>query len=472
MAVTARPTLEQINDGPNDQPANDGHLFPPTGQLSFLERLPAEIIQDIASYLSAQDLGCLGATSRALVDHASNDLLWAKLVNERLPAPIQNSGPFGSFRRLYLAYHPCWFIPQHKVWVADNEHTGMLIIARYDNLRGVIEAYQVVAARGTPEFQTWISHPEVIIQSFEPNVHLDMGDDPVLSLNDPSPSSRTAPIQSLQSMKEKRQMSMASHVQHIYKPLSFCSELSSQGPWVNPDVLWPPQTIPSNARTVRDLEDSPPQILNHSSELSESFFRVRKWVNPGLMFSHPPKQANLTCSTLDPVLYTPTPEKPYQGIWIGDYSAHGCEFLLVLQKDTTTVAHGDKNESQIMDTQNEVEYGDQENIEDIGQRGQLQAVKLTGDPNVPRGQFSFVAEDISSRGLISVEMEEPFVGARSVRCRGHVAGLGFHDDTYIDSQLILISPDHMAHYWREMGHVSYYHRVDIDALLRTCEVHM
>jgi hypothetical protein len=36
-----------------------------------------------------------------------------------------------------------------------------------------------------------------------------------------------------------------------------------------------------------------------------------------------------TYATLDPKLYTPTEEKPYRGIWVGDYSGHGCEFLLV-----------------------------------------------------------------------------------------------------------------------------------------------
>lgn len=39
--------------------------------------------------------------------------------------------------------------------------------------------------------------------------------------------------------------------------------------------------------------------------------------------------------------------------------------------------------------------------------------------------------------------------------------------TFINSELILISTDVMAHYWKEMGHVSYFRRVDIDALLKT-----
>ncbi|KAJ5385049.1 Protein of unknown function DUF3506 [Penicillium concentricum] len=467
MAISILSSRQKSNDGHYDQSVNDEQLSPPAGQLSFLEKLPAEIIQDIASYLSAPDLACLGATCRTLVDHASNDFIWANLVNERLPAPIKSPGPFGSFRRLYLAYHPCWFIPQHKIWFADTEHTGMLIIARYDNGRGMIEAHPVVAERGTAGFQSWASNPEVIIQSFEPSVHLAL-DNPVLSLKDPNPSSQIAPIQSLHYMPEERRMNMASDARHIYTSLSFCSEFSPRGPFSKPNVLWPPRTIPSKARTVRDLRNSPPPIVKLPSELSESFFRLRRWgnpwANPELQLPPVPKKASLTYSTLDPVLYTPSVEKPYQGIWVGDYEAHGCEFLLVLQKEITDLAHDNEKEAKVIDAQDEVEHDSQE---DIGQRGLLQAVKLTGDSNVPRGEFSFIAEDIGSRGLISVAMDEPFVGARIVRCRGHVAGLGFLDDTYIDSQLILISPDHMALYWKQIGHVSYYRRVNIDDILHS-----
>ena len=37
-------------------------------------------------------------------------------------------------------------------------------------------------------------------------------------------------------------------------------------------------------------------------------------------------------------------------------------------------------------------------------------------------------------------------------------------DSYTASQLILISPDYIAHYWQEMGHISYFRRVNIDEL--------
>ena len=57
----------------------------------------------------------------------------------------------------------------------------------------------------------------------------------------------------------------------------------------------------------------------------------------------------------------------------------------------------------------------------------MEAIKLTGDPNVPRGEISFIADDIGPNGLVRVDSKEPFENARIVRCVGHVAGLGFHD---------------------------------------------
>lgn len=39
-------------------------------------------------------------------------------------------------------------------------------------------------------------------------------------------------------------------------------------------------------------------------------------------------------------------------------------------------------------------------------------------------------------------------------------------DTYMPSQLILISENRMAQYWETFGHVSFYERVDIDQFVR------
>ena len=40
---------------------------------------------------------------------------------------------------------------------------------------------------------------------------------------------------------------------------------------------------------------------------------------------------------------------------------------------------------------------------------------------------------------------------------------------YIESQLIMISPNRLAQYWEEYGHISFYERVDIDRIIASEE---
>lgn len=51
--------------------------------------------------------------------------------------------------------------------------------------------------------------------------------------------------------------------------------------------------------------------------------------------------------------------------------------------------------------------------------GRLEAIKLTGDPNVPREEYSWIAEDIGPRGLLRIANEQMFEGARVLRSVGH-----------------------------------------------------
>ncbi|KAJ5863804.1 uncharacterized protein N7529_005720 [Penicillium soppii] len=403
-----------------------------TNPSLLLEKLPPELIRVIISYLSAPDLACIGATCRSLAAHASDDLLWADLINARLPNQIKDPGIFASFRRLYLAYHPCWFIPQHKIWFADNEPTGILILTRYNKRRGVIEGYQMVAERGNPEFYFWKAEPAepaepaVLVQSFDPIVRL-LLDDPTLFLKDPDPSCLAAPIQRF-SQSEERHMPLALEAHHVYSSLSFCSAISNnQESLTDGEMCWPPQIIPSNARTSRHTGGHQPERIKRMSDMSESSFRINKWTSFRVAFSPGRSQLHSTFSTLDPDFYNPTTKKPYQGIWVGDYSAHGCEFLLVLQKD---VDEDLSEESRSIDVSNGEDGPEVDDMIDLGQRGRLEGIKLTGDMNVPRGQYSWVAEDIGPGGLVGVAVEEPFIGARMVRCKGHVAGIGFQDGEY------------------------------------------
>ncbi|OOF96103.1 hypothetical protein ASPCADRAFT_207467 [Aspergillus carbonarius ITEM 5010] len=442
-----QPPTEMMDDPQasllNSAPGSSAEVGPP-----FLE-LPPELVQQILSYLSAQDLARLSTACRTFAEHAANELLWANIINSHLPEPIHDPGVFDSFRSLYIAHHPCWFVPRNKVWFSDTEHTGNLILARYDHRRGVIEAYRVIAERRSHQFQIWDWNPDVIIQTFNPKVGLWL-DDPVLLLKNHQEGQPRY-------LRGETRMPMPIETQNVYNAFSLCSARLPSN--LKASEQWPPRNIPSDHRVYRDVELQLSERERHPRQLddvSEHAFRIRRWAHFrwGMpIFAAGQSETLSTYATLDPGLYTPTKEKPYQGIWVGDYSAHGCEFLLFLQRERTDEHASPANAS---------EWGE----ESIPQCS-LEAIKLTGDPNVPRGEISFLADDVGPGGLVRIAEEALFQGARIVRSRGHVAGLGFRDDTFIASQLILISTECVAHYWETMGHISYYRRLDVDALIQT-----
>lgn len=254
-----------------------------------------------------------------------------------------------------------------------------------------------------------------------------------------------------------------------------------------------------------------------------------------------------TYATLDEECYKPTKEKPWQGIWCGDYSGHGCEFLLIMQPDNpkplpekarkafglwphTDVDFfgGPLEEEGIDDFEDDEDdsidgnwvNGDvapsngtaahrgsrsrrstmeQPLREDVAPyRGRLEAIKLTGDPNIPRGEITFIAEDLGENGLVGFAPEPIFNpdtadtpsdgiyddagpttngitstprlpsdprGARIVKAVGHIAGQGFTNEEWVPTQLVMINENRMAQYWRHFGYVNFFERVDIEQFL-------
>jgi hypothetical protein len=132
-----------------------------------------------------------------------------------------------------------------------------------------------------------------------------------------------------------------------------------------------------------------------------------------------------TYATLDPKWYTPTARYPYRGIWVGDYSGHGCEFLLIHQPDREDDDdHFDPELLPRREGETDEDYA-QRKADETVYRGSLKAIKLTGDPNVPRGEYTFVVDDLGPGGYVRTIHEAPFQGARVVKSKGHVAGTGF-----------------------------------------------
>lgn len=485
------------------------------------------MIDHILSYLDPIELVSVSLVNHLLHAHAIADHLWQKIVQSNVPGvKLTTSYPCASFRELYAAHDPHWFLTKYKIWFCDGDLTGKLVIARYDERRGVIEGYQLLATTAVEESHNHsksLSEQDLVIHEFEPqmNLHLDR---PVLQLRADSlenairATSRKASTPSIKGLLAStapwttsyttipRTTSPSTPV-HRNSNLAAETPMPLDGRFTNtifsnfmlarsiPEEsvqersllpfphgnMWPPPSIPSSERAsavlfMREGGDqvSPQDRPTKRSEISEKSFRIRSWMEmrpaglrglplggidptslgasdwsfdsdlasvngvlgqasrpwlpnymPGM---HPSVSTHIgdqvtTYSTLDPELYTPTADQPWRGIWVGDYSGHGCEFLLITQTHSTPFDEVAFDASRLMD-ETELEFH-QRKADAKRYRGHLEAIKLTGDPNVPRGQCSFVAEDLGEKGYVTTVEEQPFKGTRVVKSKGHVAQAGF-----------------------------------------------
>jgi Cyclin D1 binding domain/F-box-like len=413
------------------------------GDASNLTHLPPEIIHQILTHLECPALVSLIRTCQLLRKHADSELLWANLIRQNVPDPPQSPFPAPTFRALYTAHHPYWFLPKHRIWFSDNAHTGKLVLVKYDPRRGTIEGYRLLGSKGESKLQDWSYNPDVIIHSFKPTVTL-LHDRPIIKLEHTNPTERT-----------KRQgwwegevrMKIGSDANDSVFSTFFLSRAIPKQLQDPSMEMWPPKTVMAEDR-VRSASQDNFQGWGHKpqkhEEISQKTFRLRTWMQfsvGGSAFGVRMGEEVSTWSTLDPALYVPTKEKPYQGIWVGDYAGHGCEFLLVTQRKTV---HDESYQSQSRiwsrwlsdlpeyepDTRvvmaNTIHGGGTLQGDPMFE-GRIEAIKLTGDVNVPRGEYSWIANDIGSAGFIRVAEEEPFQGARVVKSRGHLAARGFQN---------------------------------------------
>jgi hypothetical protein len=477
-----------------------------------LLQLPPEIIDQILGHLQCPSLVSLSRVSKRLKSHAENELLWASLLRAQLPRADFPESPFPaeSYRSLYQSHHPYWYLARHKIWFSDDAHTGKIILVKFDPRRGCIEGYRLIADRREPDFIAWPYNPDVIIHTFDPRPSLWLPD-PVLRLEQDPLVARKR--QGWWDGEIQMGTEVAAH--NIFSTFFLTRAIPEQ--LVDKSMeLWPPLTIPGMPR-VRSSSNDNFQGWGHKpqkfDEISDTTFRLRKWIQfsvGGSNFGVRMGDEVSTWSTLKPELYTPTAEKPYQGIYVGDYSGHGCEFLLVIQTDKAPDPPPQNIQSQYYQTRpmmlalaqniHTIPPPNMQTIPSLNQqienpgvreedgvfKGSIEAIKLTGDPNIPRGEHTFIADDIGAAGFIRVAQEPPFQGARVVKCRGHVAQRGFREgecslealhrhvantnfpDEFVPSQLIMVSHNILAQYWLAFGHISFYERVDIDQLLASC----
>ncbi|KAI0198566.1 hypothetical protein F4808DRAFT_256573 [Astrocystis sublimbata] len=474
----------------DSSPARASTMSSSTGHfISSLLELPAELIATILSFLTPIELARLSLICRKLYHHAADDIHWQRHVLSNLPGnKVQSPYPCKTWRELFVAHSQYWFLTKQKLWFCDRSLAGQMVIARYDPRRGCIEGYQLLATRSRDGSNPWGADDTVHIHDFEPDIKLHL-DRPILqfdvdSLDNlmrislSSSPDRTTRLPRRFFPEHPMRCSRGSDPRFSTFMLAKPLEEEDTAPHVERrfpyGLIWPPPAIPAAHRVLghpADIAGGPtPDLLTspqwrpiNRTEVSDMTFRIRQWLELG-----PPTigfhigEDIVTYSTIDPVHYTPTPERPFRGIWVGDYSVHGCEFLLVKQPDVDEEEW--RKPLPKLESESDGEF-EARFLSERVYRGRLDAVKLTGDPNVPRGEYTFKVDELGEEGFVGIAQEPPFQGARIVKSHGHIAEHGFLNDQYIESQLIIISHNRLAQYWGDFGHISYFERVDIDQLL-------
>ncbi|KAG6120661.1 hypothetical protein E4U13_006221 [Claviceps humidiphila] len=283
---------------------------------------------------------------------------------------------------------------------------------RFDPRRGCIEGYEVLAVNNNPTSEEWPARYDCLIKAFEPHVTLHLNR-PVLQLN----------IENTQNVRKHAARTganrFAAEVPMMRGDLNFNNFMLTRplGPGTADarhvpqypyGYVWPPPAVPSDHRVsgTRSYQGAPHDTPMSRGEISHQTFRIRG-------------KEVATYSTLDTVLYTPTESKPWRGIWVGDYGGHGCEYLLIHQPDDPAVT--DAELGLVRSVYETDEAWEERRRETHIYRGRLEAIKLTGDLNVPRGEYVFVVDDLGPEGFVGIASDPPFVGTRIVRARLHFA---------------------------------------------------
>ena len=281
------------------------------GKHLTLIDLPPEILHGIVLCLKCPALISLSRTCKRLQSHAENDLLWASLIRPNLLHFPVSPYPSNSWRSLYISHHPCWFLPRFKIWFSDIPHLGKIILCKFDPRRGCIEGYELLAERRTHHIQPWSHLNGVFLHSFSHRLHL-YTDNPVLKLEQFDPA-----LSKGRHGRWDGEIKMKTSPA-IFSTLFLCKSIPKELQH-NSMELWPPRIVPDMPR-VRSTSQDNFKGWGHkprnSEEISETTFRLRKWSQfsvGGTIFGVRMGEGVSTWSTLDPALYMPTKEKPYQG---------------------------------------------------------------------------------------------------------------------------------------------------------------
>lgn len=171
--------------------------------------------------------------------------------------------------------------------------------------------------------------------------------------------------------------------------------------------VWPTKYMPCPERIILSKLDHQSHRREweswseHLFTLSRPVFNPMSLITPSSLPIPLPTHTTLfsRLPTADPGS-VPAGFEGWQGLFMGDYSAHGPELLYLDYPTPHTI----------------------------------RAVKVTGDPNIPRGEVSWQVDNL--RRVKRICDEEEWPGARAFDGLGHVSPHGYSDPSWIEAEVI------------------------------------
>lgn len=461
-----------------------------------LSQLPLELMLMIFELLPPPSIMCLGATCRGLYNLARTESLWRNVLRAELGQAPPSLYPFDNCYDLYRSMDPFWFLVRQGIWFSDTGLSGSLLLTRFDHRTGTLESFQLMAEREhlpTTHIYEWgeplggsgdlaeTIHNVVTYTSTWPTPRLQM-DMPFFRFRARPDGANVllAPGAVGSRFGTKLTLANESVITSVIKvSLQLAANLPAE-PCPPDRPSWPPALIPSPARVSAFPEGlrtpyhlRPQDVPETRTDISEHTFRIVRQRHSGPNSDH--QAWYMSFSTIERVLWTPTERHPWRGIWAGNYGQHGCEFLLFHQpgNDLPDALQPPHEREQPLTAQWERDsVWEWRRREPATHCSELIAVKLTGDPNVPRGECSFYVPDLTNVKMVpgNTPLGEEGEKVRAVESRGHVAGHGYREDSWVPGWVALLSPDRIAHVMGDAGPaggaVIFLQRVDIDGLRR------